>query len=177
MKQGFTLIELLVVVLIIGILAAVALPQYQVAVAKSRLSAVMSQTKTLKQAAEAYYMANGSYPNDTMDEMDVSIPNCENIGGGICQTGSYVFDLLSHGYVDAWMDVAGYTLNGEELVNSYHLFLDHSDKPDTAYCGARTDNETAQKVCKSLGGTRVGSGNCTVSSRLNGPACILYRLP
>ncbi|MGN1057737.1 MAG: type IV pilin protein [Candidatus Avelusimicrobium sp.] len=67
MKQGFTLIELLVVVLIIGILAAAALPQYQVAVAKSRLAGVMSQVKALKQTAEVYYMTNGAYPNDTMD--------------------------------------------------------------------------------------------------------------
>lgn len=177
MKRGFTLIELLVVVLIIGILSAVALPQYQVAVAKSRLGAVMSQTKTMKQAAEAYYLANGAYPNDTMDELDISIPNCTSIGAGICKTGDYVFDFLSHGNSPQWLDVAGYTVNGAELVNSYHLFLDNSDKPGTIYCGARTHNETAQKACKSLGGINPTSGLCTVSGYLNGPECTLYTLP
>lgn len=177
MKKGFTLIELLVVVLIIGILAAVALPQYQVAVAKSRLGGVMSQVKTMKQVAEAYYMANGAYPNDTMDGLDISIPDCELIGAGICKTGDYVFDFLSHGTNSAWMDVAGYTVNGDELVNSYHLFLDNSDKPGVIYCGARTGNETAQKVCKSLGGRTVGTEQCTVSGYLKAPACNLYKLP
>lgn len=177
MKQGFTLIELLVVVLIIGILSAVALPQYQVAVAKSRLGAVMSQVKTMKQAAEAYYMANGSYPNDTMEELDISFPNCQSIGSGICKTGNYIFDFLSHGNVPEWLDTAGYTVNGAELVNSYHLFLDNSDKPGVIYCGARTGNETAQKVCKSLGGRAAGTGQCTVSGYLNAPACELYQLP
>ncbi len=177
MKLGFTLIELLVVVLIIGILSVVALPQYQVAVAKSRLSGVMSQTKTLKQAMEAYYLANNTYPNDTLDELDVSIPDCQLIGGGICKTGNYVFDALSHGSTADWMDAAGYTVNGNELVNSYHLFLDYSTKPGVVYCGARTGNETAQKVCKSMGGVQAGTGSCTISSYLNAPSCILYRLP
>lgn len=52
MQQGFTLIELMIVVAIIGILAAVAIPQYQNYVAKSQVSRVMGETGALKTAVE-----------------------------------------------------------------------------------------------------------------------------
>ena len=72
-KQAFTLIELLVVVLIIGILAAVALPQYQKAVWKSRNTQLKQIVSSVAQAVETYYMANGVWPGN-FDELDIDLP-------------------------------------------------------------------------------------------------------
>ena len=73
MKKGFTLIELLVVVLIIGILSAIALPQYQKAVWKSRNTQLKTVTASLAQAQQTYYMANGRWAGN-FDELDIDLP-------------------------------------------------------------------------------------------------------
>ncbi len=81
MKTGFTLIELLVVVLIIGILSAIALPQYEKAVEKSRLAEAVTMVKAISQAQDAYYLANGTYTTNLAD-LDISVPGTDTTEGG-----------------------------------------------------------------------------------------------
>ena len=74
---GFTLIELLVVVLIIGILVAITLPQYNKVVLKSRLSQAQLTLHAIVEAEHAYFLANGSYaplPSAFLD-LNISVPN------------------------------------------------------------------------------------------------------
>ena len=61
-NRGFTLIELLIVVAIIGILAAIAIPQFSSYRMKSYNTAAASDTKNSKTQLEAYYTDNTYYP-------------------------------------------------------------------------------------------------------------------
>ncbi len=63
-QKGFTLIELLIVVAIIGILAAIAIPQFASYRQKAYNAAAQSDLKTMKTELEGYFTDNFEYPQD-----------------------------------------------------------------------------------------------------------------
>ncbi len=98
---GFTLIELLVVVLIIGILAAIALPQYEKAVEKSRMSEAILAVQEIANANKVYYMANGEYSSD-INNLDVQYGGQGRYSGRIpAAVGKYfIFSSTASGLPD-----------------------------------------------------------------------------
>jgi len=146
--KGFTLIELLVVVLIIGILAAVALPQYQRAVDKSRLVHFITAVKAVKQAEEVYYLANGSYTTD-WGALDISFTGTAN-GATFTTTHGMTLKLILGGPSTTAKVYATYTKLpniGLYQVFSHSGFSVHDDK---LYCEPLSTKTASHQLCKSM---------------------------
>ena len=88
-KKGFTLLELLVVVLIIGILAAIALPQYNRTVTKAKYAEVLVNVKAVEDAIDRYLLANDGFPSTHMGTNMLKTVDLELTGGEWIDTSTY----------------------------------------------------------------------------------------
>ena len=155
-KKGFTLIEILVVVLIIGILAAIAVPQYKKAVAKADLHKGVSLVESIYQAQQAYYLAHGDYAID-IDDLDVSIPKDSSCTK--TQVTGASFYKCDYGAIGFWDGIANVQYQTKDGNLGYLHFLKDMTifEAGKRYCYA--DSATAAEVCKNLGGEKINDGN------------------
>ena len=156
MKKGFTLIEILMVILILGILVAVALPQYELAVDQSRWSTLLPGSRALKDAEERMWMTASRYTEEA-GSLDINIPGTYNGNQISSNNGTYSIS------VDMYESVISAThpqLPGvilEQYLSASRNF------PNDLHCRALTENLRASRLCEQLSVSVLGnSGDYTV---------------
>ena len=153
-KKGFTIIEMLVIVLIIAVLAAVALPIYNNAVAQSRFSTLMPSAKALKDAQERVFLTSSKY-SDTFDNLDLSL------------SGTVVQDkLVSGDEVFALENFTGDSSAKNTIVATHAklpninlvMYLAHSPNfSEDIHCEALSSDEKANHLCQLQNENMIGT--------------------
>ena len=170
MKNGFTLIELLVVVLIIGILAAIALPMYHDAVYKSRWAQGFQLGKSVQGALQRWILQNGNITptnKPTWQDLDITLPDGFVFStnpaypewGYLAQRDNLWIDLreTTTGY-DGLFPNQGFVVTGIEgnRLDGGLNQLAFPTKSNEIFCFADTRAQSniqrAAKLCQQLGG-------------------------
>ena len=146
-KKGFTLIEMLVVVLIIGIIAAIAFPQYQKAVLKSRLALVQIAARNIYDALQSYYMANAKYPSQ-LNELDISFPGGSYVNENTLSFKKYTCTYFPKTSTSSTLSV--YCITDSPRIGIRYM-LRADGKAGSRYC-ITLSSPIAQNLCLDLGG-------------------------
>ena len=131
-NKAFTLIELLVVVLIIGILTAIAVPQYQKAVLKSRFAQAKTLVESVVRAQETYFLANGQYAANFSD-LDITLPEPEH------PKSSSSFYFYDWGFC---------YLNGQVQASCANPKIEYQVEYNGKYRKCISYNEISEKICQ-----------------------------
>ena len=155
-KLGFTLLELLVVVLIIGILAAIALPQYKLAVEKSRAASVLSLVKSFADAEDRFYLVNGRYTYN-YDDLDLALPStktatCRSKPKQTCyDINGWSFEIFRANPSGTPISVEA---NKDPIVITSYFEESRRKTYGRLTCTVRnvSNKDFGHKICKALGG-------------------------
>ena len=169
-KKAFTLLELLVVVLIIGILAGIALPQYQMAVTKAKVASILPLMRRWKDAMQEYKLQHGSYedldsetggadlgvtwPSDWKKNKN-GLPSCDDYTSCVNDYWECGADLLGEGRegsVSCWHEI-------NSAGDAFTIIMNQPDNgyfPNKIICYA--EGNEGHKVCKALGGKITENG-------------------
>lgn len=143
-RKGFTLIELLVVVLIIGILAAIALPQYFKAVEKSRSAEALSLFGSIVGAQQRYFLVHDRYTTD-FSSLDLDFTNSDGTPASGANLTTANFDITLQGTSGDLARVRAVRSGGRfpyELHKNYNSGI--------VYCGSVGGGANTE-ICSSLG--------------------------
>ena len=142
--KGFTLIELLVVILIIGILAAAALPSYRVAVGTSRAATMYAFMRAVDQAQQHFYMQTNRYATN-LDSLVIAMP-----AGFTKVSPARISSKDMSCFIMTNWGPANISIKCEELKN--HVVLEKYHKNTYYICWAGQNDTLANRICQNLSG-------------------------
>ena len=135
-------------VLIIGILAAIALPQYEAAVLRSRMAELVTGVRSIRDAEERYFMATGEYTSD-WNNLDISVGQATNVEEERVSSNGNIFRLYAGEEYDGGF-VAG-SIPQKVAVTMYFASAAKL-RGHVARCYAIADDKAANQACLSAGG-------------------------